>query len=281
MVLSQREPARLMNSDSTDEFTLRLLRSAAVDQPSLRVMNQAMVRVTASIAQELSTRDGEVNTGCDDRQGSEQAAPRVSQRVRRQGQYRASRAPLRITRAAGIGLLLGTSLAAAVMGVTQRTPPQVPTPVIEPARTPPHGKSATRLAPRIQPAEAEQVITPPLLSTPSATNQPREAKFAKAPNHDLREELALLDTAKTALSEANPRAALTALDNANQLSRRVLVPESTVLRVRALVALGRTAEARQVVERFVAQSPRSPVNSVLRELVGPVENHDPTSQREL
>jgi hypothetical protein len=89
--------------------------------------------------------------------------------------------------------------------------------------------------------------------------------------NDLGQELALLDSAKAALSAGNARGALGALDTAARLPKRVLVPEATVLRVRALVALKRTTEARRLVEGFVKQAPHSPVAPVLREIVSPYE----------
>jgi hypothetical protein len=90
-------------------------------------------------------------------------------------------------------------------------------------------------------------------------------------NNALGQELELLDSARTALSAGNPQGALDTLNDAARLPHRVLIPEATVLRVRALVALNKTAEARRLVGSFVAKAPNSPVNLVLRDLVAPFE----------
>lgn len=248
MVLSLREPARLIDSDATDEFTLRLLESAAGDQPTTRAVSRAAVRVTERLADDedlvAAARAREVATSG------------TMRRVKPQ--------TLRITRAAGIGFVLGTSLAAAVVGVG-RSPAPAAIPTAAHTGNVSHAPPTTFVS-RAAAAEPEAAVEAAAASVP----QPRDAKPAKQSNNDLGQELALLDAAKAALSAANPRGALSALDDAAQLPRRVLVPEATVLRVRALVALRRTSEARQLVETFVKQAPNSPVGPVLRDLVAPL-----------
>ena len=254
MVLLLREPTRLVNSDSTDELTLRLLQSADVDQPATRAVSRAMVRVTSLLA-------GDQNVV---------VAARVSE-VAPRNRSRSSRPDaLGITRAASVGILLGTSVAAAVVGVTQLTSPAKPPVVVELVNSAPNAKVSTRRASHAAIAPQEQASEAPV---PSASNssQGRDVKPARSSNNDLGQEVALLDTAKAALSTSNPGGALRALDEASRLPRCVLVPEATVLRVRALVALNRTPEARRVVESFVARSPNSPVNPILRDLVAPIE----------
>ena len=187
MVLLLREPTRLVNSDSTDEFTLRLLQSADADQPALRALGRAMVRVTALLA-------GDQNLV---------VAPRVSEVVPC-NRPRSSRSDtLRITRAASIGLLFGTSLAAAVVGVTQMSSPIKHPVVVETVSFAPNAKVSTTLTSHAAIAQQEQASGAPV---PSASNSslPREVKPTRPSNNDLGQELALLDTAKAALSTSNP-----------------------------------------------------------------------------
>lgn len=251
MVLTQREPARLVNSDSADEFTLRLLESADFDQPTARALDDAPARVAALVARDqdqvVATHIRAVSPPCKIRTGRPET--------------------LRITRAAGFGLLLGTSLAAAIVGVRHTTAPTSLAPAREAAA--PVLSASPR---RVHPVTVRELPDPPVLA-PSATNSNRthESKPPRPLNSDLGQELDLLDAAKTSLSAGNPARALSALNDATRLPRRVLVPEAMVLRVKALVALNRTGEARLLVKTFVARAPNSPVNPVLRDLVAPVE----------
>lgn len=83
------------------------------------------------------------------------------------------------------------------------------------------------------------------------------------------EEVATLDQSRAALAAGNARAALALMDAYDQkYPRGTLVPEATVLRVRALVQLGRRRDATAVVDRFVAAHPTSPQAVHLRALVG-------------
>jgi len=251
MVLTQREPARLVSSNSTDEFTLRLLESAEFDQPTARAIGDAPARVTAFVA-----RDQDLVVTTHVRAVSSTYKMRTSRPE-----------SLRITRAAGFGLLLGTSLAAAVVGVGHRSAPVKPTPV-ESVSAPAAPSSPGRVRP---PAAREMQVQPVVAPSATSPNKPREVKATKPLSNDLGQEVALLDAAKAALSAGNAAGAIIALNDAARLPRRVLVPEATVLRVKALVILNRTAEARRLVRSFVAQAPNSPVNPVLRDLVAPFE----------
>lgn len=319
MVVTLREPTRLIYSDSTDEFTQRLLESAAGDGPTARALTQATARVTALVKGDqglvVASRVREVASGGRTRS--------VTPETRR------------ITRAAGVGILLGTSLAAAVVGVTHTTVRQDPVTIesVEPrpetsvkrvshaavrkqppvAATPAASSTAGNL-PVASPASTNSgaVVRPrqgvvegpdpepsgvearehrkhsktqpesgisgrpasdDFVGTASASrsNQRSQTGPARLSNNDLGQELALLDTVRAALSAGNPRSALRTLDDTAKLPHRVLGPEATVLRVRALVALNRTTEARRLVETFVAQTPNSPVNPVLLDLVARFE----------
>ena len=84
---------------------------------------------------------------------------------------------------------------------------------------------------------------------------------------DLAREIVLLDRARAALAAGTPERALEELDALALLPARVLAPEATVLRVRALLAAGRREQARAVVEGFARRSPGSPQVGVLRGLL--------------
>ncbi|MDQ2642983.1 MAG: FecR domain-containing protein [Myxococcota bacterium] len=76
---------------------------------------------------------------------------------------------------------------------------------------------------------------------------------------------ALMSLAELSLSSLNdPRAALTAFD-AYLATGGALSQEAAFGRIRALRALGRTAEERSAIERFVALYPKVPQSRVLRE----------------
>jgi len=251
MVLMLREPARLIHSDSTDGFTRRLLHAAELDKPNAHTLSQTATRVAALMARDahrvVATQVREVASISRIRTGRPEAR--------------------RITRAAGIGILLGTSLAAAVVGVSHTRPPERPITITSmQVRAVPSIRRASPVAVRRQ-DEAPVAAAPAAASA----NQPPDSRVTRVSNNALGQELELLDSARTALSAGNPQGAMNTLNDAARLPHRVLIPEATVLRVRALVALNKTAEARRLVGSFVAKAPNSPVNLVLRDLVAPFE----------
>jgi hypothetical protein len=251
MVLTLREPARLIHSDSTDGFTQRLLHAAELDQPNAHALSQTATRVAA-----LMARDAHLVVATQVREVASTSRIRTGRPDAR-----------RITRAAGIGLLLGTSLAAAVVGVSHTRPPEGPTTATSiQVRPVPSIRRASRVAVRRR-DDAPVAAAP----ASASANQPHDTRVTRVSNDALGQELELLDSARMALSVGNPQGAMNTLNEAARLPHRVLIPEATVLRVRALIALNRTTEARRLVGSFVAKSPNSPVNLVLRDLVAPFE----------
>jgi hypothetical protein len=117
----------------------------------------------------------------------------------------------------------------------------------------------------------------PVPSPPRALDAPIAPATSSGPppraslRTELARELVLLDRARAALGAGAPQRALDALDELARLPARALAPEATVVRVRALLALGRRAEARELVEHFARRAPGSPQVAVLRALLG-VEN---------
>jgi hypothetical protein len=252
MVLSRREPARLINSDSTDKFTLGLLESAELDAPAANAASNAVPRVTALMARDKNLVDATHIREVHPNNKVHSIRPETK----------------RITRAAAVGILLGSSLAAAVVGARHSTVFVTSTPTPTSVKQPANSSSPRQARPALV-----REVPKPTPAVPSApiSSQPREAKVVRPSTHDLGQELALLDAAKAALSAGSPEGALRSLDDAAALPRRVLTPEATVLRIKALVALGRTTQARHLVNSFIAQNPNSPVNAILHDLVAPFQ----------
>jgi outer membrane lipoprotein YfiO len=97
---------------------------------------------------------------------------------------------------------------------------------------------------------------------------PQGTAFPVANADTVAEEVAALDRARGALASGDARGALARLDAyANRYPTGTLAPEAAVLRVRALVHLGRTRDARAAVDAFVRAHPGSPQASRLRALV--------------
>ena len=138
------------------------------------------------------------------------------------------------------------------------------------------GVEATRAIGSSRAGRLAPAPVPPSVQEAESSAAPSQASFngrattrgLPSPLHDdVSREIGLLDAARRSLSAGDPQAALAHLDETALLTRRALVPEATVLRVRALLILGRTAEARALVDRFTQTAPASPQASVLRSLV--------------
>ncbi len=99
------------------------------------------------------------------------------------------------------------------------------------------------------PATAVAVVSAPPAPSASA---------ADAPPLGLRDELALIDAARTSLASGAASSALETLARYDaRYPQGQLREEATAVRVEALFAAGRTAEARTVGERFLAEHPSS------------------------
>ncbi|MGC4094596.1 MAG: sigma-70 family RNA polymerase sigma factor [Polyangiaceae bacterium] len=162
-----------------------------------------------------------------------------------------------------IGLVAGSVASAGAMKMQSAMQPATPAPsslVVAAPRAVPRVAPAVEAVAPVAP-EAEAVVVVANCAAPSAA--PSTARAGA----DLAREIALLDSARQALASGNPSQALRQLDDVRMLTVRTLTPEATVLRVRALLQLGRRDSARQVVDQFAHDAPRSPQLAVLRELV--------------
>jgi hypothetical protein len=98
---------------------------------------------------------------------------------------------------------------------------------------------------------------------------PQGTAFPAAGADTVAEEVTALDRARAALAAGDGSGALARLDAyERRYPKGTLLPEAAVLRVRALVQLGRSREARSVVGAFVRAHPGSPQAARLRALVG-------------
>lgn len=218
---SMDSPERLLNGGATD-FERRLLEAAAGNRPS--------PETSARMARALGVTATDI--------GAVAVATKLTSDV----------AVVKTTAAAGTTVLwpwisagvLGLVIAGAVVGTrTWQAAPQEARPAPAPAVAEP---SAGAL-----PASAPDQSLP---AGPSVTSAGNPA----ATTPDLREQIALIDAARAALSSGSGRRALEILrryqDGHPAGSFR---PEAAALEVEALVKLGRETEARALAERFVAK----------------------------
>lgn len=137
------------------------------------------------------------------------------------------------------------------------------------------GAERATLTPRAASATSVHLVPPvasvaaPVVSaeaTPSASEEPRPRTHERAPTPragdagavDLVEELALVQTARTAIARGNYAGALDATDeHARRFPRGHLAEERESLAIQALAGLGRGDEARARATKFRAKYPQS------------------------
>jgi TolA-binding protein len=131
----------------------------------------------------------------------------------------------------------------------------------------PHGnqlEAARAVTP--SPSTAPRGEAPAMPSAASIAVPPAPPLHAATPVHrhesggDLREEIALLDTAREAMKNGAFVQALGALDRyAGRFSRGAFAPEAEAMRIEALVRDGQSERARTLGRRFLTQHPSSPL----------------------
>lgn len=166
----------------------------------------------------------------------------------------------------GIGLLAGTvtsgGLVAAMHARARSTGPAAQ-PLARAAVDRPPVMPRARTAPAAPPASA-----PHAAQAARVALVPRPSAGASAPP-DVSEELALLDRARRDLARGDASAALAVLTEHDRRFRSgELGPEAEVLRVEALLAAGRRAEAARLARILLAKRPHSPYKVRLRRLLG-------------
>jgi hypothetical protein len=86
---------------------------------------------------------------------------------------------------------------------------------------------------------------------------------------ELAQELAIVDRARSALRSGNAAAALELVSSYERSYKRPrFAPEASALRIEALIALGRRAEAARLARSFMANHPGHPRTVRLREFLG-------------
>jgi hypothetical protein len=142
----------------------------------------------------------------------------------------------------------------------------------EPARvTPPvtatavAAEPAPSIAPSVEPAPSEVATVASAESAP-APAFPGKVTTAR-PAASLGDEISLLDRARAALRDGDPATALRLVDAHDARFRGdTFALESSVLRIDALDALGRSAEALALADRFLAAHPNTPMSQHVRSI---------------
>lgn len=136
------------------------------------------------------------------------------------------------------------------------------------------------LPPRVERIEvrvpAPSQVAAPLPAPPAKRPVARPAKPVvpgptPAPDEALTAERALLERGRTALTRGDPAGALAAVgEHARRFPEGELAEEREALRVQALVAQGRAADAKEAFERFQVAHPKSlMIQALRRELQSP------------
>jgi len=126
--------------------------------------------------------------------------------------------------------------------------------------------------PRVAPA----AVATPVVSAPEAparaaaaqhASHRRRASAAALASNDLRDEIALVDAARSSLEAGAPERALVLLRRyAASYPAGTFRPEAAVLRIESLAATGRRDEARALARDFVARHPASPLSERMARL---------------
>lgn len=238
------EPLPLLDDDEADPTVRRLLGSARGDAPSSSALRAAPAAIAALLVSHggLAAGAAATTTGALAAAGSSTTASVIV-----------------LGKWFGVGTLLGTVSVATITATTSA--PERPV------------ASASARPPRALPAPSARVAPQPAKIAPSTvlSAPPAPDVRSSAPKPDLALEVRLLDDARAALGAGDAQRALRVLSRVEALPSRLLVPESTVLRVRALIAAGRADEARRAGDDFLRRSPTSPQAAVVRSLLTNLE----------
>jgi hypothetical protein len=127
------------------------------------------------------------------------------------------------------------------------------------ATTPPPTAIASEDLPLPDPSPAETTATAAAPSDPPRAAAPPASTPAPKAADSIAAQVAALDAAQRLLASGDANGCLRALDRLTRdYPRTPLAQEATVLRVEALAASGRKAEARALASRFLAEHPDSP-----------------------
>jgi hypothetical protein len=175
----------------------------------------------------------------------------------------AAAAPAAVTKTSALavwisGGAIAVAVAAGVVAVRVASPPAGPTPASKPA-------SAFVAAPAASAPVAEPA--------PDIITQKRIEKIRKRPAPppagDLRDQIALVDAARTAVKSGATERAFALLHRYEiTYPSGAFRPEVLALRIEALDDAGRSAEARSLAREFLARYPQSPVADRVARVAG-------------
>lgn len=145
-------------------------------------------------------------------------------------------------------------------------PPQVAN--ASPAHAPVSGRSSGSAG---EPSVTSSVNAVPVVPVQSAAryaallSEPERAASSD-PSDELARELAMVDQARSALRSGNAAAALELVARYERtFKRQRFAPEASAIRIEALIAQGRRAEAARLARAFMARHPGHPLTPRLRE----------------
>lgn len=235
-------PERLRAEGATD-LECRLLEAVAHEQPSAELSKRMARAIGVSPAAFHPPTDGTATgttgtaSGASVGSGSTVAVPWIA------------------------GTVLGLALTGAIVGtwwstrsVQQERPssPAVPPPAVAPA--------LPSSVPQEAAAATESQFGKPL---PKRRNRPLTTRI------DLREQIALIDSARAAIAANAGQNALDALRRyQDKYPAGSFRPEAAALKIEALIKLGRRAEARTLAERFTSQYGAGPLADRVARITG-------------
>jgi hypothetical protein len=167
------------------------------------------------------------------------------------------------------GILVGGAIVwfFVARGTETKPPPSEPVAsVVAPVATP-----SVSIVPSAEPAPPAPEPTPSAKPSVVVSAAPSvSASSSTSLASRLREERALIASARNALQSGNVAQALTVLDTAKtKFPDGILIQERKALEIEALHKAGRTAEAKKLADDFLAAYPNSPHAGRIKELVKP------------
>ncbi len=265
------EPTRLLLDDNADPVVRRLLQSVRHEGPSQKNVLAAPAAIAALIAtQSVKTAAAATATITTAAASTTAAAPLSAAAL--------GTLPI-LVKSIGIGLVLGGAVVATAIKATDppHHAPAVTTAIAE-SSSGQHSRASTQDTTSVPSSAQLPIVTadeeaappnePPAVATAKARASVRPAFASLTSDHpELSREVELIDAARRALQAGDPGHAIEQLDRHAALGRRLLEPEATVLRVRALLAQHRAAEAAGVANEFIARQPHCPQAQVLGQLI--------------
>jgi len=151
--------------------------------------------------------------------------------------------------------------------------PSAATPVVSAMRSAPSAAPVLAEPPLPEPVPDTKATPPASAAAPVPPAPPASVRAADvassrpAPGTSMNDELALLDLARAAYRSGDPNRTLTLLNEHDQMfPSSPLALESQVLRIDALAAAGRTGEALDAADRFLAAHPNEPMSRHVQSL---------------